>query len=155
MCLTCVFFLLKLYQQVQCVLCIYRCFAFWFCDHPLHIFAICPPSQIIVACNSLSLLSPHFFVITIMEFSIPNTFVSMEVEPNGLCVGVGHLTRCNNNNIVSRLEQEALFENSSNIGINDLIVQEVLLENLKKQVKLCKPHSRAFHIWTFFKVNND
>jgi hypothetical protein len=65
------------------------------------------------------------------------------------------LTRCNNNNIVSRLEQEALFENSSNIGINDLIVQEVLLENLKKQVKLWKPCSRTFHIWTFFKVNND
>jgi hypothetical protein len=67
-----------------------------------------------------------------MEFSTPNTFVSMEVGAYGLCVGVGHLTRCNNNNIVSRLEQEALFENSSNIDINDIIMQEVLLENLKK-----------------------
>jgi hypothetical protein len=98
---------------------------------------------------------PIIFVITIMEFSTPNTFVSMEVELDGLCVGVGHLTRCNNNNIVSRLEQEALFENSSNIGINDLIVQEVLLENLKKHVKLWKPHLKVFHTWTFFKVNND
>lgn len=69
--------------------------------------------------------SPHFFGITIMEFSIANTF-RMETKLNDLCVGVGRLKGCNCNNIVNRLEQEApfeaLFEALSNIGIDDLIV---------------------------------
>ncbi len=65
---------------------------------------------------------PHFYATTLMESSNPNIFVSMEVKPNGLCVGVGHLVRCSNNNIVNRLEHETPFKPSSNIGTNDLIV---------------------------------
>jgi hypothetical protein len=37
-----------------------------------------------------------------MEFSISNIFVKMEAKPNGLYVGVGHLVRSNNKNIVNR-----------------------------------------------------
>jgi hypothetical protein len=65
---------------------------------------------------------PHFYATTIMESSTLNIFVSMEVKPNGLCIGVGHLVGCSNNNIVNRLEHETPSKPPSNIGTNDFIV---------------------------------
>lgn len=67
-----------------------------------------------------------------MEFSTPNIFINVEAKHNGLCFDVGCVARCSNNNIVNKLKQEA----PSNVGTNDLIVQEVLLENLRKQSKV-------------------
>lgn len=79
-CLVCIFLFLKLYQQAQDVLCDCSCFVLCFRCHHQHIFAICPFSQIIAICNSLSLLSsppPSFFSIVIMESSTPNTLATM------------------------------------------------------------------------------
>jgi hypothetical protein len=75
----------------------------------------------------------------------------VESKHNDLCVDVGCVARCNNNNIVNILKQET----PSNVGTNDLIVQEVLLENLRKQAKVWKPHHRTFHMKVFLKVNNN
>ncbi len=86
-----------------------------------------------------------------MESSTPNIFINLEAKHNGLCVDVGCVAKCSNNNIVNKLKQEA----PSNVGTNDLIVQEVLLENLRKQSKVWKPHHRTFHTRVFFKVNNN
>ncbi len=95
-----------------------------------------------------SLLSPfNFFAIAIMESSTPNIFINVEAEHNGLCVDVGCVARCSNNNIVNKLKQEA----PSNVATNDLIVQEVLLKYLRKQAKVWKPHHRTFHTRVFFK----
>jgi hypothetical protein len=60
-----------------------------------------------------------------------------------------------NNNIVNRQKQEALFEAPFDIGTHDLIVQELLLKNLRKQANLWKLHQNTFHIWAFFKMNNN
>jgi hypothetical protein len=76
-----------------------------------------------------------------MESSILNIFVNMEAKPNGLCVGVGCLARCSN--IVNILNQETSVQGLkalSDIGTNALIMQEVLLGNLKKHAKLWNPH---------------
>lgn len=62
--------------------------------------------------------SPTFFATTIMQFSTPNICINIEAKPNDLCVGVGHLARHCNNNILNGPKQEALF----NVGTNDLIV---------------------------------
>jgi len=63
-----------------------------------------------------------------MESSTPNICINVKVEHNDLCIDVGCVARCNNNNIVNKLQQEAPF----NIDTNDLIMQEVLLKNLGK-----------------------
>ncbi len=134
MCFVCLYSL-KLCQQAQGVPCNCRCFAFHFATTP------CAYLSFVRLLESLLLAihfqySPHFFGTTIMEFSIPNTF-RMETKLNDLCVGVGHLIGCNCNNIVNRLEQEApceaLFEALSNIGIDDLILQDIVeeLENMQ------------------------
>ncbi len=71
----------------------------------------------------------------------------METKLNDLCVGVGRLIGCNCNNTVNRLEQEApleaLFEALSNIGIDDLIVQEVV-EELEKACKALEVSPKDF-----------
>jgi hypothetical protein len=51
------------------------------------------------------------------------------------CV-VGRLARCSSNNIVNSSKQEAPFE----VDINDLIIQEALLDHLKKQAKFWRSH---------------
>ncbi len=73
--LVCIFLFLKLYQQAQDVLCDCNYFVLCFCCYHLDIFAICPPSQIIFICNSLSLFLPpyFFFAIVITESSTSNT----------------------------------------------------------------------------------
>ncbi len=43
----------------------------------------------------------------------------------------------------------------SNTNNNELVVEEVLLESLKKQAKDWKPHHRNSTTWAFFKVNNN
>ncbi len=53
----------------------------------------------------------------------------MQANSNGFCV-VGHLEGCNDNNIVNSSKWEA----PSNV--DDLVMQKVLLENLRKQMKL-------------------
>jgi hypothetical protein len=86
-----------------------------------------------------------------MESSTPKKIINVEAKHKGLCVGLGCVARCSNKNIVNKLKQEA----PSNVGTNDLIMQEVLLENLKKQAKVWKPHHRTFHMRVFFKINNN
>jgi hypothetical protein len=49
------------------------------------------------------------------------------------------------------LEQEA----PSNTNVVNLIVEAMLLENLKQQQKFWKPHQRSSIIWAFKKVNNN
>jgi hypothetical protein len=55
----------------------------------------------------------------------------MQANSNGFCV-VGHLEGCNDNNIVNSSKWEA----PSNVDVDDLVMQKVLLENLRKQMKL-------------------
>jgi hypothetical protein len=66
-----------------------------------------------------------------MEFSILNIRTDVEAKPDGFCV-VGHLEGCNDNNIVNNSKWEA----PSNNDVDDLVMQKVLLENLRKQMKL-------------------
>ncbi len=75
--------------------------------------------------------SLHFFATTIIKSSNPNNFVSMKVKPNGLSIGVKCLKWCNSNNIVSILNQDVSSKVLFNVGTNELIVQEILLKNLK------------------------
>ncbi len=62
---------------------------------------------------------------------------------------------CNSNNIMNRVKQAVSCKVLFNVGINELIMQEMLLKNLKKQVKLWKLHKRTSQTWAFFKVNNN
>jgi hypothetical protein len=55
----------------------------------------------------------------------------MKVKPNGLSIGVKCLKWCNSNNIVSILNQDVSSKVLFNVGTNELIVQEILLKNLK------------------------
>jgi hypothetical protein len=42
----------------------------------------------------------------------------------------------------------------NNVGEEDLLDQEVLLETMKKQLVWWKPHQRTSSTWAFFTVND-
>jgi hypothetical protein len=71
----------------------------------LKVFCVLFAFQTINYGDSLTSFPHHFFVPTTMESSTPKTNVSVQVEPNALCV-VGRLARCSNNNIVNGSKQE-------------------------------------------------
>ncbi len=74
-----------------------------------------------------------FLCSTTMESTTPKTNAKPNLMP--FCV-VGRLARCSSNNIVNSSKQEAPFE----VDINDLIIQEALLDHLKKQAKFWRSH---------------
>ncbi len=43
----------------------------------------------------------------------------------------------------------------NNVGEEDLLDQEVLLETMKKQLVWWKPHQRTSPTWVFLKVNDN
>jgi hypothetical protein len=71
---------------------------------------------------------------------------------NDLCVVVGSLVEYACIIIVNINVKQNDLPNTNN---NELVVQEVLLENLKKWGKDWKPHHRNSTTWAFFKVNNN
>jgi hypothetical protein len=85
--------------------------------------------------DSLTIFPRHFFVPLPWNLQLQKPMLMCKAEPNALCV-VGRLARHSSNNIVNNSEREA----PSEVNIDDLIIQEALLDNLKKQAKFWRPH---------------
>ncbi len=139
----------------RCVMQLHVLFCFDLRPSPTHICYLFTFFKSTLLTIHLNTPPPIFLVITIMESSIHITFISKKTKPNRFYVGVGCLASCSNTNIVNRRKQEALFEAPFDIGTHDLTMQELLLKNLRKQANLWKLHQKTFHIWAFFKMNNN